>query len=157
MTIICLSKSFIRIAPLHQRCTLPRSNFKVLVYTYGRSWCMRFEGKHNYFKDLAHRVKCFTNIEKSLPSRHQRLVCYQLATQIFLRTNFEPGILCVNIACLDSLIVTNNVYAFPSLVTTATVSSITYGEEYSHLFPDSTHVSRYAMLMLTIGIHTSYK
>ena len=39
-----------------------------------RSWCMRFEGKHNYFKDLAHRVKCFKNIAKSLASRHQRLV-----------------------------------------------------------------------------------
>lgn len=40
---------------------------------------MRFEGKHNYFKDLAHRVKCFKNIAKTLATRHQHLMCYYLA------------------------------------------------------------------------------
>ena len=29
-------------------------------------WCMRFEAKHNYFKDLAHHVKCFKNIPKTM-------------------------------------------------------------------------------------------
>lgn len=53
---------------------------------------MRFEGKHNYFKDLAHRVKCFKNIPKSLASRHQRLVCYQFATDSVKETLFGPGI-----------------------------------------------------------------
>ena len=56
-----------------------------------RSWCMRFEGKHNYFKDLAHRVKCFKNIPKSLASRHQRLVCYQFASNNVKETLFGPG------------------------------------------------------------------
>ena len=54
----------------------------MFVYRYGplvRSWCMRFDGKHNYFKDLAHRVKCFKNIPKTLASRHQKLVCYYSA------------------------------------------------------------------------------
>ena len=41
---------------------------------------MRFEGKHNYFKDLAHRVKCFKNIPKTLATRYQRLTCYYHAT-----------------------------------------------------------------------------
>ena len=45
-----------------------------------RYWCMRFEGKHNYFKDLAHRVKCFKNIAKTLATRHQHLMCYYLGT-----------------------------------------------------------------------------
>ena len=40
---------------------------------------MRFEGKHNHFKDLAHRVKCFKNTPKTLASRHQTLVCYVFA------------------------------------------------------------------------------
>ena len=44
-----------------------------------RYWCMRFEGKHNYFKDLAHRIKQFKNIAMSLSHRHQQLVCYQLS------------------------------------------------------------------------------
>ena len=40
---------------------------------------MRFEAKHNYFKDLAHRTKQFKNIAMSLSHRHQQLVCYQLS------------------------------------------------------------------------------
>lgn len=43
-----------------------------------RYWCMRFEGKHNYFKDLAHRVKCFKNIPKTMAYRHQESVCYYM-------------------------------------------------------------------------------
>ena len=42
-----------------------------------RYWCMRYEAKHNYFKDLANKTKCFKNICKSLAYRHQYLVCYQ--------------------------------------------------------------------------------
>ena len=45
-----------------------------------RYWCMRFEGKHNYFKDLAHHVKCFKNIAKTLATRHQHLMCSYLGT-----------------------------------------------------------------------------
>ena len=39
---------------------------------------MRFESKHNYFKDLAHRVKCFKNIPKTMAQRHQEFVCYYI-------------------------------------------------------------------------------
>lgn len=39
---------------------------------------MRFESKHNYFKDLAHRVKCFKNIPKTMAQRHQEFVCYYM-------------------------------------------------------------------------------
>jgi len=52
-----------------------------LPYRFGplvRSWCMRFEGKHNYFKDMAHRVKCFKNIPKTMAQRHQEQLCYYL-------------------------------------------------------------------------------
>ena len=40
---------------------------------------MRFEAKHSYFKSLAHRVKCFKNIPKTLAVRHQHLMCYTLS------------------------------------------------------------------------------
>lgn len=33
--------------------------------------CMRFEAKHSYFKSLAHRVKNFRNIAKTMANRHQ--------------------------------------------------------------------------------------
>ena len=44
-------------------------------------WCMRFEAKHNYFKSLAHRVKSFKNIPKTMASRHQKLMCYYLSNK----------------------------------------------------------------------------
>ena len=51
-------------------CALSFCRFGTLV----KFWCMRFEG--NYFKDLAHRVKSFKNIPKTMAYRHQELVCY---------------------------------------------------------------------------------
>ena len=39
---------------------------------------MRLEAKHSYFKTLAHRVRNFRNIPKTLAGRHQRLMCYYL-------------------------------------------------------------------------------
>ena len=42
-------------------------------------WCMCFEAKHNYFKSLAHRVKSFKNIPKTMASRHRKLICYNLS------------------------------------------------------------------------------
>ena len=41
-------------------------------------WCMRFEGKHNYFKDLAHRIKCFKNVLKTMSEHYQYTVCYEM-------------------------------------------------------------------------------
>lgn len=58
-------------------------------------WCMRFEGKHNYFKDLAHRVKCFKNIPKTMASQHQRMMCYHLNSGFSpysKQNNYGPGI-----------------------------------------------------------------
>ena len=56
---------------------------------------MSFEGKHNYSKALAHRVKCFKNISKTLAFRHQRPVCYHFASSdspLLKETLFGPGI-----------------------------------------------------------------
>lgn len=37
-----------------------------------RFWCMRFESKHNYFK------QCFKNIPKTMAQRHPKFMCYHL-------------------------------------------------------------------------------
>ena len=115
---------------------------------------MRFEGKHNYFKDMAHRVKCFKNIPKTLASRHQRLVCYQFATghsTLFKETTFGPGTVCVCVcvcvcacACSASVRMFERVSQYLQLfsVTDADISSLEYEEDCSLLFPDSTHISR---------------
>ena len=38
-----------------------------------RSWCMRFEGKHSYFKNMARVIKYFKNLPLSLAQRHQSM------------------------------------------------------------------------------------
>ncbi|XP_019860559.1 PREDICTED: uncharacterized protein LOC109588897 [Amphimedon queenslandica] len=43
-----------------------------------RHWCMRFEAKNNYFKEMAHVIGNYKNIAKTLSLRHQRLSCYYL-------------------------------------------------------------------------------
>ncbi|CAN7941621.1 unnamed protein product [Ixodes hexagonus] len=39
-------------------------------------WCMRFEGKHQYFKDIARVARNFVNITHTLSKRHQLRQCY---------------------------------------------------------------------------------
>ena len=68
----------------------------VLLTTYRcgpmmRYWCMRYESKHSYFKDLAQKTKCFKNIPKSLAERHQRLVCYHFHQSKALVKEIETG------------------------------------------------------------------
>ena len=45
-----------------------------------RSWAMRFEAKHSYFRKLVDKVNNFINIECSLAKRHQALQAYLLET-----------------------------------------------------------------------------
>lgn len=40
-------------------------------------WCMRFEAKHNYFKNLVHKFHNFKNITKTLAEQHQRYMFYE--------------------------------------------------------------------------------
>ena len=77
MYIVCVYKFNFNM-PLHVCFTCTLMHF---VHRFGppvRFWCMRFESKHNYFKDLAHRVKCFKNIPKTMAERHQYLLCFYL-------------------------------------------------------------------------------
>ena len=43
-----------------------------------RSWCMRYEAKHHYFKKLSQAIGNFTNLPYTLSMRHQQWVCYKL-------------------------------------------------------------------------------
>ena len=44
-----------------------------------RFWCMRFEAKHGYFKNLTRVIRNFKNIPKTLAERHQARMCYELS------------------------------------------------------------------------------
>ena len=48
-------------------------------------WTLRFEGKHNYFKEGANRTKNRKNICKSLATRHQYLLCLYHSSDNFLQ------------------------------------------------------------------------
>ena len=55
-------------------------------------WCMRFEAKHRYFKQVAKVIGNFKNIAKTLASRHQRYMCYVLSSPgRFLQDELEVG------------------------------------------------------------------
>lgn len=43
-------------------------------------WCMRYEGKHRYFKRWAKITGNFKNIAKCLAMHHQKHLCYDLAS-----------------------------------------------------------------------------
>lgn len=55
-----------------------------------RTWCMRHEAKLNMFKRASH-LGNFKNIALSLAFRHQRLLCYELASEKLLDTPIESG------------------------------------------------------------------
>jgi hypothetical protein len=89
---------------LYPSCRLiPKAHYLVhypeIMCKYGpltRYWCMRFEGKHNYFKDLAHRIKSFKNVPKTMATRHQLLMCYYRSSSVdssifYKDTNSGPG------------------------------------------------------------------
>ncbi|XP_029837844.2 uncharacterized protein LOC115321710 [Ixodes scapularis] len=42
-------------------------------------WAMRFEGKHQYFKDMARKIRNFKSLSHSLAVRHQFLQCFSFA------------------------------------------------------------------------------
>ncbi len=44
-----------------------------------RSWCMRYEAKHRYFKQLAGVMGNFTNVAYTLAERYQRLQCLKVS------------------------------------------------------------------------------
>ena len=54
------------------------------------SWTMRYEAKLNFFKQASHLAN-FKNIPYSLASRHQRLMCYEIAGKGLLHTLLECG------------------------------------------------------------------
>ncbi|KAL1274383.1 hypothetical protein QQF64_027197 [Cirrhinus molitorella] len=50
-------------------------------------WCIRFEGKHQYFKRLAHSTCNFKNISYILAKRHQLRKCWELTSLDCLQQN----------------------------------------------------------------------
>ena len=45
----------------------------------GAFWCMRYEAKHSYFKQLQRKIRNYINIPYTLSLRHQQWQCYHFA------------------------------------------------------------------------------
>lgn len=60
-----------------------------------RTWCMRFEAKHERLKRLASILGNFTNVPWTLTNRHQQRQCYEMACskygQPFIEKPIEIG------------------------------------------------------------------
>ena len=53
-------------------------------------WCMRYEAKHSFFKQLSNILHNFKNLPKTLASRHQSYMCYEmLESTKYLRHNAQ--------------------------------------------------------------------
>ena len=47
-------------------------------------WCMRFESKHQYFKNIVENCRNFVNITATLSSRHQMKQCWEFSSNSLL-------------------------------------------------------------------------
>ena len=59
-----------------------------------RLWCMRFEAKHSYFKQICNTIKNFKNLGLSLSYHHQRLMCYYMSDKtgyLSYTVTYGPG------------------------------------------------------------------
>lgn len=52
-------------------------------------WCMRFEGKHQYFKRIVQQQCNFRNIAYSLAKRHQLRLYWELTSEDFLQRDAQ--------------------------------------------------------------------
>lgn len=55
-------------------------------------WCMRYEGKHQYFKKVAFNCRNFVNIASTLSRRHQFRQCWEMSSHnMFQEFETVPG------------------------------------------------------------------
>ena len=106
----------------HHMIHYPRCIRKIgpLLHT----WCMRFEGKHNFFK---RSVKNFKNITKTLAKRHQNQLAFHFEGFYFKRFQFGP-ITEVLVSSLEGSEALNETFDLSCVSTTSWVKS--YGTEY---------------------------
>ncbi|CAF0953336.1 unnamed protein product [Didymodactylos carnosus] len=72
-----------------------------------RYWCMRYEGKHAYFKKIALHANNFKNMPKTLAQRHQLRHCLLLSQCQFLKSyNHVSGVKKIEIHQLSQAVKT---------------------------------------------------
>ncbi len=87
-------------------------------------WCMRYEGKHNFFKKS---VKNFKNITKTLAKKHQHQLAFHWESFYFKRFQFGPFNE-VSTCTLEGNELLTETWNVPTVSTTTWVKN--YGTEY---------------------------
>ena len=67
----------------------------LLYFSHGpllRSWCMRYEAKHHYFKHLSTIIGNYKNISYTLAMCHQHWLCYMQQTGNHESSFIEKGL-----------------------------------------------------------------
>ncbi|XP_064470088.1 uncharacterized protein LOC135384833 [Ornithodoros turicata] len=60
-------------------------HYPSFIFKYGplvNIWAMRFESKHQYFKDMTRKLRNFKNVTRMLAVRHQYLQAYELSQSL---------------------------------------------------------------------------
>lgn len=96
-------------------------------------WAMRFESKHQYFKDIARKIRNWKNLSRSLAMRHQFLQGFLFTTGDEKSTPRNTGVRCVLYehlpCCIRDFITLNNlVCTSPVVVKSVIVDGRTYSE-----------------------------
>ena len=107
-----------------------------------RFWCMRFEGKYNYFKDLAHRVRCYKNIPKTLARRHQHMMSYIFGTSSISNTPFEKDSSVGVCKYLKNNTFLTFLYVYNFAATMREISSYQFKDEVCEVLSDEEHFRR---------------
>ena len=77
--------TFLKLVQITWLCTSPccdRTSAALLgqlVQEHNHDWCLRFEGKHAFFKSK--NLKCFKNASKTLSMKHQKYMCHKQRDQ----------------------------------------------------------------------------
>ncbi len=93
---ICIENFLIELTNVFGNVLTPKCHYLIhyprLIAMYGPLrflWCMRYESKHQYFKEISKNTKNFVNITHTLCTRHQFKQCWEFSS--ILLSNFEKS------------------------------------------------------------------
>ena len=126
-----------------------------------RLWCMRFEAKHKYFKQLCRRSS-YKNFYKTLSEKHQRHMAYVLKCEDhFARHQVEIGAGNILIECKCDLYFLNLVILICLVVlvlvgTIVSLAELTYGSPLLQLVSSQTPLVSLCRYMICNSFAQAY-
>lgn len=76
---------------------------------------MRFEAKHNFFKQVAHHTNCFKNIPPTLAAKHQQVIAYHINASHLTSTLEITNVSTLPVDVLNKEVVTSLRQKYPKI------------------------------------------